>query len=111
MDRLTGRDEHGNAICTVDSKDCTGKCSDCNYDYECFKKLADYEDLEEQGRLLILPCKAGDTVYRIWKTEGREPVITSHYMTDIGMVVRWMHYFGNRVFLTYEEAEAALRGD
>lgn len=28
-------------------------------------KLADYEDLEEQGRLLKLPCKVGDTVYYI----------------------------------------------
>lgn len=26
-------------------------------------KLADYEDLEEQGRLLKLPCKVGDDVY------------------------------------------------
>lgn len=28
-------------------------------------KLAYYEDLEEQGRLVILPCKVGDTVYGI----------------------------------------------
>ena len=26
-------------------------------------KLKEYEDLEEQGRLLKLPCKVGDTVY------------------------------------------------
>ena len=28
-------------------------------------KLAEYEDLEEQGLLLKLPCKVGDTVYVI----------------------------------------------
>lgn len=28
-------------------------------------KLADYEDLEEQGLLVRLPCKAGDDVYII----------------------------------------------
>lgn len=28
-----------------------------------FEKLAEYEDLEEQGLLLRLPCKVGDTVY------------------------------------------------
>lgn len=28
-----------------------------------FKKLADYEDLEEQGLLVRLPCKVGDTVW------------------------------------------------
>lgn len=27
------------------------------------EKLAEYEDLEEQGRLIKLPCKAGDTVW------------------------------------------------
>lgn len=27
------------------------------------EKLADYEDLEEQGLLLRLPCKVGDTLY------------------------------------------------
>ena len=29
------------------------------------KKLAAYEDLEEQGLLVRLPCKVGDTVYDI----------------------------------------------
>ena len=28
-----------------------------------YKKLAQYEDLEEQGLLLRLPCKVGDTVW------------------------------------------------
>ena len=28
-----------------------------------YRKLKDYEDLEEQGRLIKLPCKVGDTVY------------------------------------------------
>lgn len=27
-------------------------------------RLADYEDLEEQGRLIILPCKEGTTIYQ-----------------------------------------------
>lgn len=29
------------------------------------KKLATYEDLEEQGLLVRLPCKVGDTMYDI----------------------------------------------
>lgn len=28
-----------------------------------YRKLKDYEDLEEQGLLVKLPCKVGDTVY------------------------------------------------
>lgn len=38
-----------------------------NYSGEAIDKLAYYEDMEEQGRLLILPCKEGDTIYRIKK--------------------------------------------
>ena len=29
-----------------------------------YNKLKEYEDLEERGLLLRLPCKVGDTVYR-----------------------------------------------
>lgn len=38
-------------------------------------KLADYEDLEEQGLLVRLPCKVGDTVYDI---VGRPLKIVEH---------------------------------
>ncbi len=31
------------------------------------EKLKDYEDLEEQGRLLKLPCKVGDKIYSIYR--------------------------------------------
>lgn len=34
------------------------------------KRLAYYEDLEEQGVLLVLPCKVGDTVY--WLDYNRD---------------------------------------
>lgn len=30
-----------------------------------YKKLTEYENLEEQGLLLRLPCKVGDRLYRI----------------------------------------------
>lgn len=36
-----------------------------NVPEERFLRLAAYEDLEEQGRLVVLPCKVGDTVYKI----------------------------------------------
>ncbi len=43
---------------------------------ECRKalnKLAEYEDLEKQGRLLNFPCAVGDTVYRIYKATAASP--------------------------------------
>ena len=73
-------------------------------------RLRELAAADKEGRLVVLPCKVGDTVYRVWKTRGREPVVTAHYMTDIGMVVRWMHYFGETVFLAREEAERAMEG-
>jgi hypothetical protein len=39
------------------------------------KKLACYEDLEEQGRLLELPCVVGDTVYVIETCEDVEKIL------------------------------------
>lgn len=29
-------------------------------------KLQEYENLEEDGLILKLPCKVGDTVYKVW---------------------------------------------
>ena len=45
--------------------------------------LAEYEDLEEQGRLLILPCKEGDTIYRIVKFCGENMGYKEFYRPTI----------------------------
>lgn len=39
-------------------------CGENSYNYKnlLIEKLGKYEDLEEQGRLIKLPCKVGDTV-------------------------------------------------
>lgn len=67
-------------IIKTDSNPCNSVCeqyvcSECPID-EAFVKLAHYEDLEEQGRLIELPCAVGDKVYTIerhcpkpWKKE------------------------------------------
>ena len=44
---------------------------------EYLRKLKAYENLEEQGRLVKLPCKVGDTVYAIGF--DNKPII---YMSD-----------------------------
>lgn len=94
-------------------------------------KLADYEDLEEQGRLIKLPCKVGDTV---WDNDyGRpcaytitafsfgeceeyicEPVTTKetvfYYANSSGSITGSFaeSEIGKSVFLTKSEAEAKL---
>lgn len=70
MDRLTVRDDKGKAhmICKQMCGDYGNGCDrqidvDMCQRYAAFDKLADYEDLEQQGLLVKLPCKVGDTVY------------------------------------------------
>ena len=92
------------------------------------ERLAEYEDLEEQGLLLRLPCKVGDTIYRV-NTGAKEPVIKMrvlqvHYKqlhkdriiiridaindNDMGESCYLLEDFGKTVFLTQAEAEQKL---
>ena len=75
MERLTERYKDSIAN-TVLIKECGDKlCKDICDDIECdcskcelekaLEKLADYEDLEEQGLLVRLPVKIGDDIYKI----------------------------------------------
>lgn len=52
----------GNKTCEEFCKNAVDGCKNC-YIQQVFKKLATYEDLEEQGLLARLPCKVGDTVW------------------------------------------------
>lgn len=103
-------------------------------DYECLMahleavtRLAYYEDLEESGRLVVLPCKAGDLVY----IPGHRLAAQIDEITidaTNGVILCWSEYeagpeltelwddgwftpedVGRTVFLTREEAEAALK--
>ena len=81
------------------------------------EKLKYYEDLEEQGRLLVLPCKVGDTVYEIL-----EETVPNHYfyisepkVQDVSVKAvkyadEWEPDDYENLYFTREEAEAALEG-
>lgn len=69
-------------------------------------KLKDYEDLEEQGRLIKLPCKVGDTVYHV--VQGRIVEVSNIDLFFLLLSVV-ENRFNNSVFLTKEEAEAKLK--
>lgn len=92
------------------------------------KALKRYEDLEQDGRLLELPCKVGDTVYEVQEIRHRIQTleIISIYIGRIGEIFfNWelkdgigiyknvkgfgMSNLGKTVFLTQEAAEAALK--
>lgn len=90
------------------------------YLYPAIEKLATYEDLEEQGLLVRLPCNVGDDLYCI--VNGEVKKLKVHYfgvqdfeITDIEFkyvdgfkIVRFVGEVGKTVFLTREEAEKKL---
>ena len=79
-------------------------------------KLREYEDAEEQGLLLRLPCKVGSTVYYIDDYEIYSDKVDSinirkeneEYIFCIAFMDYRADDFGKTVFLTREEAEAKL---
>ena len=99
-----------------------------------YKKLAEYEDLEEQGLLFRLPCKVGDTVWDndFGRTVGFEVTgfsfgdMNEDYCDDEVKVFNQIIVYhknsngsitgsfavseiGKNVFLTQEEAEQKLK--
>ncbi len=96
------------------------------------KKLAEYEDLEEQGKLLKLPVAVGDTVYVIpskanyklniingYSKNNRvyEQIVNRIEISDTGYLLVTCDgmasvvdvFYKKSWFLTREEAEAALK--
>ena len=93
------------------------------------RELGEYEDLEEQGLLLRLPVKIGDTVYTSIHSSGwyfrekdkpyeaeivfiginaSEPFMNIEYKKGYMLSFK-LSEIGERIFLTKEEAEAKLR--
>ena len=85
---------------------------------EIYKKLADYEDKEEQGLLLELPVPIGTTVYITEDDCGGDVCdcggdcgnCASHrkYVDEIEFDYCLIHAWGKWVFATEAEAESAL---
>lgn len=86
------------------------------------RKLAEYEDLEEQGLLLKLPCPFGTKVFYVQKCQAPScktclgfTKVSNCYCEYKGRIFeqrfsyRHLRAFGKTVFLTQAEAEEALR--
>lgn len=105
-------------------------CGENSYDYKnlLIEKLGKYEDLEEQGRLVKLPCNRGDKIYFIKSAFSMahfpiEARITSICGVDCDNDVMYSSIteynkidrrfkssdIGKTVFLTKSEAEAKLK--
>lgn len=84
-----------------------------------YKKLAAYEDAEEQGLLVRLPCKVGDTAWYLSRSGIHEVEIDS-FVVNINIFVNVSYYIGcekfgktltpyKTLFFSREEAEAKLK--
>lgn len=102
--------------------------TNCKEGYCAMEKLATYEDAEEQGRLVKLPCNRGDKIYFIKSAFSMahfpiEAKVTSICGVDCDNDVMYSSIteynkidrrfrssdFGKTVFLTKSEAEAKLK--
>ena len=82
-------------------------------------RLRELAEADRDGRLVVLPCKVGDTVYRIVRDTDphitRDEVRNMYFADDMTLCVELVggriilpEKFGKTVFLTREEAEKAL---
>lgn len=120
MERLTERykDPIANTVLIKECGDklCKNICDDIEYDCskcgleKALEKLADYEDLEEQGLLVRLPCPIGTTVWDICGMDIRENVLSGIECVKDGKQFLWANHdewlgeLNDLVFLTREEA-------
>lgn len=64
---------------------------------------------DKDGRLVVLPCKVGDTVWRIKRTFETYPDKSKPYIEPDAFLLQDVFNIGKNVFLTREEAEKALQ--
>lgn len=136
MERLTYRTELGVSIDKNEDCPSCNICWNCNippreckYISDVLEKLADYEDLEEQGRLVKLPCKVGARLYWIDDEDdyghkemcirqySESEKVTGFSLGEDGEVLVFIGYDNNEpdmvgeryALLTRESAEAKLK--
>ena len=136
MERLTKRNETDTAYyypaCFGECYDLGSRpeCDQCDFSYSVCEKLGEYEDLEEQGKLLKLPCAVGDTVWDNDFGLPRSYTVTGFSFGKIDddeesdIEGLWMYYrnlnsaiccscavseIGKTVFLTKEQAKEVLQ--
>ena len=133
MNRLTKR--YSNGIVTLDAdvfmetqEAIDREVQNCYPAKTAVERLAEYEDAEENGLMVRLPCKVGDLLYEAGESEIYTYIVDEiHVEQDSKVIVYALEYdadlhrvyqngyrydncdFGKTVFLTREEAESAIK--
>lgn len=75
-------------------------------------RLRELAEADKDGRLVVLPCKVGDTVYRLFVGNPDNPVIATLKINTVAEAVKLIGKMGMHkyigTFLTREQAEKAL---
>lgn len=114
MERLTNRNygeiSHTGRIIPY-SKHCIGcitKDCDCGIVEDMVKKLANYEDLEEQGKLVKLPCK--DVYFIVDINNPKYAMVMKRPIRELAIYgIEDIDKEGCKYFSTKEKAEAKLK--
>jgi hypothetical protein len=78
------------------------------WDYS-ISRMVELMKADVEGRVVVLPCKVGDTVWRIKRTFETYPDKSKPYIEPDAFLLQDVFNIGKNVFLTREEAEKALR--
>ena len=131
MERLTEKQSSGFDLKSMNGEWCNKyceqqrvqTCNECGI-YQAIQKLAEYEDLEEQGLLLRLSCKIGDTIWYVDNDDDDYPIKLEIDTISIDDNKNIWYYanddvygkfgfidsdFGKTAFLTKLEAEQKLK--
>lgn len=94
MERLTKREygeitysKNRDIMCSSFCNSCSVGTGNCNTVKAMVEKLAEYEDLEEQGRLLALPCGVGKYEKRLVDLDKAmdESTLCDWYITSVSL--------------------------
>ena len=72
-------------------------------------RLRELAEADKDGRVVVPPCKVGDTVWRIKRTFEEYPDRSKPYIEPDAFLLQDVFNIGKTVFLTHEEAEKALQ--
>lgn len=115
MERLTYKTELGVSIdknedcptCSI-CWDCDIPPRECNYISNALEKLAEYEDLEEQDRLIKLPCKYVYSIVNI--DDPKYAMVMKRPITELKIYeIEDIDKENCKYFSTEEKAEARLK--
>lgn len=72
-------------------------------------RLRELAAADKDGRCVVLPCKVGDTVWRIKRTFETYPDKSEPYIEPDAFLLQDVFNIGKTVFLTREEADHELK--